>query len=155
MEERILIQGLCNRVKNPLYVENGHGMLTNQRFIYSKHNLAKIAVMGLLVNLTKGDFEFDIPILEIKSVIQGRQGVSKNVIVITTIKGDTFKFAVTKYQEWDIAFRNAMSGDVNNIDSSNLNVSAADEIGKFKQLLDSGAITQEEFDAKKKQLLGI
>lgn len=35
------------------------------------------------------------------------------------------------------------------------NVSAADEILKFKQLLDSGIISQEEFDAKKKQLLGV
>lgn len=34
-------------------------------------------------------------------------------------------------------------------------VSVADEILKFKQLLDMGVITQEEFDAKKKQLLGI
>ena len=34
-------------------------------------------------------------------------------------------------------------------------VSAADEIKKFKELLDIGAITQEEFDAKKKQLLGL
>ena len=34
-------------------------------------------------------------------------------------------------------------------------LSAADEIAKFKGLLDSGAITQEEFDAKKKQLLGL
>lgn len=33
--------------------------------------------------------------------------------------------------------------------------SAADEILKFKQLLDNGIITQEEFDAKKKQLLGL
>ena len=33
--------------------------------------------------------------------------------------------------------------------------SAADEILKFKSLLDMGAITQEEFDAKKKQLLGL
>ena len=33
--------------------------------------------------------------------------------------------------------------------------SAADEIIKFKNLLDMGVITQEEFDAKKKQLLGI
>ena len=33
--------------------------------------------------------------------------------------------------------------------------SDADEILKFKQLLDMGAITQEEFDAKKKQLLGL
>lgn len=33
--------------------------------------------------------------------------------------------------------------------------SAADEIKKFKELLDMGAITQEEFDQKKKQLLGL
>lgn len=33
--------------------------------------------------------------------------------------------------------------------------SIADEILKFKQLADSGVITQEEFEAKKKQLLGI
>ena len=32
---------------------------------------------------------------------------------------------------------------------------SADEIKKYKQLLDMGAITQEEFDAKKKQLLGL
>ncbi|MBQ8651573.1 MAG: SHOCT domain-containing protein [Alphaproteobacteria bacterium] len=34
-------------------------------------------------------------------------------------------------------------------------VSSADELKKFKELLDMGVITQEEFDAKKKQLLGL
>lgn len=34
-------------------------------------------------------------------------------------------------------------------------VSVADEILKFKSLLDAGALTQEEYDAKKKQLLGL
>ena len=34
-------------------------------------------------------------------------------------------------------------------------MSAADEILKYKQLLDLGALTQEEFDAKKKQLLAL
>lgn len=33
--------------------------------------------------------------------------------------------------------------------------SSADEIMKYKQLLDAGAITREEYDAKKKQLLGL
>ena len=33
--------------------------------------------------------------------------------------------------------------------------SAADELKKFKELLDMGIVTQEEFDAKKKQLLGL
>ena len=35
------------------------------------------------------------------------------------------------------------------------NVSSADELLKFKELLDKGVITQEEFDAKKKQLLNL
>ena len=40
--------------------------------------------------------------------------------------------------------------------SSNVaTVSSADELKKFKDLLDSGVITQEEFDTKKKQLLGL
>ena len=34
-------------------------------------------------------------------------------------------------------------------------VSPAEELKKFKELLDMGIITQEEFDAKKKQLLGL
>lgn len=33
--------------------------------------------------------------------------------------------------------------------------SSADELKKFKELLDSGIISQEEFDEKKKQLLGL
>ena len=33
--------------------------------------------------------------------------------------------------------------------------SSADELLKFKQLLDAGAITQDEYDAKKKEILGL
>lgn len=33
--------------------------------------------------------------------------------------------------------------------------SAADELKKYKELLDMDAITQEEYDAKKKQLLNL
>ena len=36
-----------------------------------------------------------------------------------------------------------------------IQISTADEIKKLKELCDSGVITQEEFDAKKKQLLGL
>lgn len=40
---------------------------------------------------------------------------------------------------------------VNNIQKS----TSADELKKYKELLDSGVITQEEFEAKKKQLLNL
>lgn len=52
---------------------------------------------------------------------------------------------------------------INDINQSALNqpiyapqiISSADEIVKFKALLDQGVITQEEFDKKKKELLGL
>lgn len=49
-----------------------------------------------------------------------------------------------------------MKEHLNNLMNNTLNqsdVSIADEIKKFKDLLDVGAITQEEFDIKKKELL--
>lgn len=39
--------------------------------------------------------------------------------------------------------------------SNQVPLSAADEIAKYKQLLDTGAISNEEFESKKKQLLGL
>ncbi len=43
--------------------------------------------------------------------------------------------------------------NTNNGDSAN--ISSADEIRKYKELLDDGIITEEEFNAKKKQLLNL
>lgn len=39
--------------------------------------------------------------------------------------------------------------------STSTQISSADELKKFKDLLDNGVITQEEFEEKKKQLLGL
>ena len=36
-----------------------------------------------------------------------------------------------------------------------INVSAANELLKYKQLLGAGVLTQEEFDTKKKELLNM
>ena len=42
-----------------------------------------------------------------------------------------------------------------NNDTKQSNISSADELMKFKELLDKGVINQDEFEAKKKQLLGL
>ena len=41
------------------------------------------------------------------------------------------------------------------ITTNNATLSIPEEIKKYKELLDAGAITQQEFEAKKKQLLGL
>lgn len=43
----------------------------------------------------------------------------------------------------------------NQKEATETGIDSADQIRKFKELLDSGAITQEEFNAKKRQLLGL
>lgn len=149
MEEKILIEGLCNRVKGA-FVENGHAMLTNKRFIYSKHSLTKIAAMGVLVNLTKGDFDFEIKIEDIKEVSEAKRLFDK-ILVVSTMSGDEYKFFFTKLEEWKIHFNNLLSNTDNNQQSAD-SVSVADELMKFKTLLDSGAITQSEYDLQKKKI---
>ena len=42
-----------------------------------------------------------------------------------------------------------------NDESINNSISVADEIKKFKELLDMGAISQEEYESKKKKLLDL
>jgi len=46
-------------------------------------------------------------------------------------------------------------GSVNSNVVNNSSVSAADELKKYKELLDDGAITKKEYEAKKKQLLDL
>lgn len=103
--ERIVMSGLCNRVKSVLFVQNGSAILTNKRFIYMKHSLPKTFVLGAFVNLTQGDFEFDIPIDQISSIEDGRQGVSKTILIYT-LDGQKYNFYFTKREEWKIAFNN-------------------------------------------------
>lgn len=60
------------------------------------------------------------------------------------IREEISKLLISRQQE--------KNNTVTNITQSH---SEADEIKKYKDLLDSGIISQEEFDAKKKQLLGL
>lgn len=148
MQETIILEGLCNRIKGA-FVENGHAILTNQRFIYSKHSLAKIAAMGVLVNLTKGDFDFDIPISDITGVEETKRFFDKILVIHT--QDTEYKFFFTKREEWKIAFNNIHKPDFQKPEMQS--TSTADELLKFKALLDSGAITEDEYNTQKNKLL--
>ena len=153
MQETIILQGVCNRIKGA-FVENGHAMLTNQRFIYSKHSFASIAVMGALVNLTKGDYDFDIPIAAITEIEETKRLMSKVLLIRT--QDTEYKFFFTKLEEWKIAFSNVREQSEENCKVEDMPTqSTADELLKFKSLLDAGAITEDEYNAQKKKLLNL
>lgn len=109
MEERVLMEGIANQVAG-LAVKNGHGVLTNRRFIYSKHSLAKIAVMGALVNLTKGSYEYDIPLEDIATAAAERFRLG-HALVITKKDGTVLKYGIAKPKEWQAAIDEAMRED--------------------------------------------
>jgi hypothetical protein len=82
---------------------------------------------------------------------------TKTVTVTTTINGLTGAAFNGKYANEICSFliskitfaSNKFSKKENHIDS------VADELLKFKKLCDEGIISQEEFEAKKKQMLGL
>lgn len=86
-------------------------------------------------------------------------GMFKSVAVTTT--SGTIKFSFVENRDSIHAAISQLLVDRQDKLASMANInqelaqSDADEIKKFKELLDSGIITQEEFEAKKKQLLGL
>ena len=72
---------------------------------------------------------------------------------------DTYQASIVKNTVQDIASTLDIIKNYNmqklSEQNNSINNSQADEIYKFKKLLDNGAITQEEYEKKKKQLLNI
>lgn len=84
-------------------------------------------------------------------------GLMMGVIVIDTVK-EVFNICVNKKQakkineqihDLLIELQNQKTG------STQAQLSEADELLKFKKLLDAGAISEEEYNLKKQQILGI
>ena len=75
----------------------------------------------------------------------------------TKTKGFMYKTAQDSAQNCITAleFINDINQSEQNQSVPKQQTSSADEILKFKSLLDQGDITQEEFDIKKKQILGL
>ena len=109
MEEQVLMEGIANPVSG-LIIKNGHGALTTKRFIYAKHSMAKILALGAFVNLTKGSFEYDIPLDEMESAKVERFRLG-HALTITKKDGKVIRYGIVKPEEWRRAFETAFSGE--------------------------------------------
>lgn len=123
------------------------GIITNKKFYY----VAK--QKGVLIDTSRaGAIDLrDIHAIEIKKDI--------SQYILFDVKNDNYqievsmnaKFIKDKLEECIRSYEVKESKPV----ESKPALSAIDEIKQFKELLDMGIITQEEFDAKKKQLLAL
>lgn len=136
-------------------VNKGHGK-------EEKHALTRTLVGGALLGqvgaiagaVSKGKYHQYID--QLGAVVSLKDGKS---FTIDLLKGkNNVKFNNNLQTEFE-ELCGILNGIVAQYDTKKLSqgkeYSSADEIAKFKKLLDDGAITQAEFDAKKKQLLGL
>ncbi len=105
----------------------------------------------------KGAFgkRVDIPIDSVSSV--GKISWLKGVIVSSSSGSIRFMYLANADEIHTVLSDLIISRQGKNTNTivKEVQQSNADELKKFKDLLDNGVITQEEFDAKKKELLGL
>ena len=132
------------------------GIMNNRTWLMASTNKR---VLLINCHMIVGLEQMDIPLNKINSInIQKRvffsaiviQHGSDTICIDNVLKGseqyfvDSTNKAIREYNSQGVFYGAASS------QSSN-----ADEIRKYKELLDMGAITQEEYDKKKAQLLGL
>lgn len=113
-----------------------------KKFYYSDLTSVQFRAPGML---SDGYLEFEYP--GSRSGNNANAYTSENAIAFTKkelpVMEDIYKYIDGKIREYKT------KGNVT------VQQSSAEELKKFKELLDNGIITQEEFDVKKKQLLGM
>ena len=98
--------------------------------------------------------QVDLPINQISAIGLGKF----NSITVSTSSGRVnFWLVENRYEVYnalnELLIKLQSESKNNAINANMFPTSTADELKKYKELLDAGIITQEEFEAKKKQLL--
>lgn len=123
-------------------------------FVYSKEEI--VLTSKRVYGKTLLGVHVDLPIQSVSGVSEIK--LFKGLSVSTSSKAIKFVFvknASDIRKEISALLMSRVEDKPTEIISSKEKGSEADELKKFKDLLDMGAITQEEFDAKKKELLGL
>lgn len=98
----------------------------------------------------------DLPLDKITAVATG---FGHGITVATSSGSIRFKMINNNKEIYEVISKLLIERQEKPIENTTINQelpqSNADELQKYKNLLDNGTITQEEFDAKKKQLLGL
>ena len=105
--EVVIHDGSMSRVYSKLNVEMGSAYLTDQRFMRFKQSTGLQLLIGLFAFLMKDKPDFEVELGHIKSFARGKQGINKNVIIMTLDDGTEYKLICTKFDGWMQAFEEA------------------------------------------------
>lgn len=127
--------------------------ITNKRLVYG----------GQIKSLFKNTYtSAGLDINKVISTNAGRGALGTGTVTIETLANDDIilnfenREQATEYAREIMQIVDSIKGNAQTTEKTIVQeVSVADEIAKFKGLLDQGIISQEEFDAKKKQLLDL
>lgn len=134
--------------------ENG-GSITKGRAGSALVGGALLGATGAIIGASRGKKQIETcRSLSVQVTINDPDSPNFSIPLITSqTKTDSFTYRVSVQAAQNIISSFEYMQNCSKCNSSS--TSAADEIKKFKDLLDSGTITSEEFAAKKKQLLGL
>ena len=160
MHQKNIVTGHINRgtggsvrIAKGLSVRVGGGASQTIRENVNEYYEGKLYITNYRIILLAPKYGFDLPVAKITQLIYMNDGLqiyseAKSYSVSTN---DVFKIReIIEFLNGQNAFKERKKQS-----TQKSKVSEADEIMKFKKLLDDGVITQEEFDAKKKQILGL
>jgi hypothetical protein len=102
--EVVFHDGSMSRVYGKLSVEIGSAYLSNQRFMRFKQSSGLQVLIGLFAFLVKDKPDFEVELGDIKSLARGKQGINKNVIMMTLNDGTEYKLICNKFDDWMKAF---------------------------------------------------
>lgn len=145
--------GISVRVAKGLSVHTGSGAKQAVRENVAEKYSGTFYITNSRLVLLAPKYGFDIPVNKVSSIRNFNDGIEiysrgKCYSVLTKdmkLIEDIMELMNTAYTEQESAAT----------ESKEKKADPADEIMKYKKLLDAGAITQEEYDVKKKQLLGL
>ena len=152
-----LILGTKKEVKELLNIINNDEIITYATSgVYDGHTWLVVSTNKRIIFLDKGMLfgvnQIEIPLSKVNAV-KYKKGLFVGEIEIWD--GASMFRVKSVLKKTLIPFINAVNNSIEEMKKTQNSpkLSVADEIMKFKRLLDEGAITQEEFDKKKKELL--
>ena len=120
--------------------------------IFASMKFELIVTEGKVTGKTLFGKRVDLPISQIS--VAGT-GIFNRVSIATSSGAINFYGVINQNEVFSVISELLMKRQEETKTTYKSPESASDELKKMKDLLDSGIITQEEFDAKKKQLLGL